>query len=193
MTLSEHHINGRDAHAAAELYESLPPKQPNIVTRSAHGVLIDDQDGDAVALYGNKTWHLRRDSADSDNLYFQCNDFDCEPLCGYPTTPRRRADTLAAVEGDITDLMPAVSRRLDSVPPRHTGHDREETPVRAQLWGPEETTLTPSAVASIRSFERSRRGSGRLISRADGARLTRSRHHIRTNTGGTHGRKAKVC
>jgi hypothetical protein len=147
------HLELNPFNTAAELYESLPPEQkPEIVMRSAREVVIDDHDGDVVAFYGNKTWHLRRNSADSYNLYLKFNDFDCDPLGEDPTTPRRREDTLAALDGDIKGLVPVVSRRLDSVSRIHARHEWMETSVRAKLWGLEETTLTPAEFALLRSL-----------------------------------------
>jgi len=147
------HLELNPFNTAAELYDSLAPEQkPEIVMRSAREVVIDDQDGDVVAFYGNTTWHLRRNSADSYNLYLKFNDFDCDPLGEDPATPLRREDTLAALDGDIAGLVPIVSRRLDSVSRIHARHEWVETSVRAKLWGMEETTLTPSQFAILRSL-----------------------------------------
>src|SRR4051794_34436029 len=64
------HLELNPFNTAAEFYDSLPEEQkPEIVMRSAPSVVIDDQPGDVVAFYGNKTWHLRRNSANSFNLY----------------------------------------------------------------------------------------------------------------------------
>jgi hypothetical protein len=148
------HLELNPFDTSAELYDSLAPeRKPEIVMRSAREVVIDDHDGDVVVFYGNKTWHLRRCSANSYNLYLKFNDFDCDPLGEDPATPVRREDTLAALDGDISGLVPVVSRRLDSVSRIHARHEWVETSVRAKLWGTEQpVTLTPSEFALLRSL-----------------------------------------
>lgn len=107
------HLELNPFNRAAELYDSLAPgEKPEIVMRTAREVVVDDHDGDVVAFYGKTTRHLRRSSANSYNLYLKFNDFDCDPPGGNPATPLRREDTLAALDGDITGLVPVVSRRL---------------------------------------------------------------------------------
>jgi hypothetical protein len=148
------HLELNPFNTAAELYDSLPADQkPEIVMRSAREVVIDDRPGDVVAFHGNKTWHLRRNSANSYNLYLKFNDFDCDPLGEDSRTPRRRAATLAALGGDdIGGLFPVVSRRLDYVTRVHARHEWIETSVRAKLWGLEEVALTPSQFHVLKSL-----------------------------------------
>jgi hypothetical protein len=148
------HLELNPFNTAAELYDSLPAdEKPETVMRSAREVVIDDQPGDVVAFHGNKTWHLRRNSADSYNLYLKFNDFDCDPLGEDSATPRRREATLTVLErDDIGGLFPVVSRRLDSVARVHARHEWMETSARAKLWGLEEVALTPSQFAVLRSL-----------------------------------------
>ena len=92
------HLELNPFNTAADLYDSLPAhEKPEVVVRSAREVVIDDRPGDVVVFHGNCTWHLRRNSADSYNLYFKFNDFDCDPLGEDPATPARREATLAAL------------------------------------------------------------------------------------------------
>jgi hypothetical protein len=120
---------------------------------SAREVVVDDQPGDVVAFYGNKTWHLRRNSANSYNLYLKFNDFDCDPLGEDSETPRRREATLAALQReDIGGWFPVLSRRLDSVAQVHARHEWMETSLRAKLWGLDEVALAPPDFAVLRSL-----------------------------------------
>ena len=54
---------------------------------------IYDEPGDVMMFPGSAVWHLRRNSANTVNLYLKCNDFDCDPLAEDPSTERRRLDT----------------------------------------------------------------------------------------------------
>jgi len=148
------HLELNPFNTATELYESLAAdEKPEIVMRSARQVVIDDQPGDIVAFHGNKTWHLRRNSANSYNLYLKFNDFDCDPLGEDSKTPLRREATLSALErDDIGSLYPVLSRRLDSVAQVHARHEWMETSVRAKLWGLDEVSLTPSQFRVLQSL-----------------------------------------
>jgi hypothetical protein len=149
------HLELNPFNTAADLYDSLPAhEKPEVVTRSAREVVIDDQPGDVVVFYGNRTWHLRRNSADSYNLYFKFNDFDCDPLGEDPATPARRAATLAALgSDDLGGLYPVMSRRLDSVARAHARHEWWETSVRAKLWGGAEAPLTPAQFRLLQAID----------------------------------------
>lgn len=138
------HLEINPFNTAAELYGSLPAEEkPEVVMRSAREVVIDDQAGDVVVFHGNRVWHLRRNSADSYNLYFKFNDFDCDPLGEDPATPARREATVAALgNGGIGGTYPVMSRRLDSVARACARHEWCETSVRAKMWGGEEAPLT---------------------------------------------------
>ena len=46
----------------------------------AEPVTICDQPGDVVMFQGNSTWHLRRNSAGSVNLYIKVNEYGSDPL-----------------------------------------------------------------------------------------------------------------
>ncbi len=148
------HLELNPFNTAAELYDSLSAdEKPEIVMRSARQVVIDDQPGDVVAFHGNRIWHLRRNSANSYNLYLKFNDFDCDPLGEDATTPGRREATLTALErDDIGDLFPVASRRLDSVARIHARHEWMETSVRAKLFGLDEVPLTSSQFDVLRSL-----------------------------------------
>lgn len=57
----------------------------------AGAVTIVDQPGDVVMFQGHSTWHLRRNSAGSINLYIKVNEFGSDPL---GEDPRRAAATV---------------------------------------------------------------------------------------------------
>jgi hypothetical protein len=46
----------------------------------AEPVVLFDQPGDVVMFQGNSTWHLRRNSAGSINLYIKVNEYGSDPL-----------------------------------------------------------------------------------------------------------------
>lgn len=149
------HLELNPFNTAADLYDSLPDhEKPEVVVRSAREVVIDDRPGDVVVFHGNCTWHLRRNSAGSYNLYFKFNDFDCDPLGEDPATPARREATLAALgSADIGELYPVLSRRLDSVARAHARHEWWETSVRAKLWGGAEAPLTSAQFRLLQTVD----------------------------------------
>ena len=102
---------------SAALKDRLPPEQqPEVALEHAIPVEIDDQPGDVVMFPGSTVWHLRRNAAGAVNLYLKFNDFECDPLGEDPATSRRRAETLAALNGDGLDsLVPVRARRLDTI------------------------------------------------------------------------------
>jgi len=105
-----------------------PDERPDVVARTARAVVLDDEPGDVVAFPGSTTWHLRRNAANSINLYLKFNDFDCDPLGEDPMTEERRRQTLAALadtNGDVFDLVAVRGRRLDLVT-RHYTRNWEE-------------------------------------------------------------------
>ena len=105
-----------------------PNERPDVVARTARAVVLDDEPGDVVAFPGSTTWHLRRNAANSINLYLKFNDFDCDPLAEDPTTEERRRQTLAALadtNGDLRNLVAIRGRRLDLVT-RHYTRNWEE-------------------------------------------------------------------
>jgi len=105
-----------------------PDERPDVVARTARAVVLDDEPGDVVAFPGSTTWHLRRNAANSINLYLKFNDFDCDPLGEDPTTEERRGQTLAALadmNGDLRKLVAVRGRRLDLVT-RHYTRNWEE-------------------------------------------------------------------
>jgi hypothetical protein len=102
---------------SAALKDRLPPEQqPEAALEHAQPVEIADQPGDVVMFPGSTVWHLRRNAAGAVNLYLKFNDFECDPLGEDPETPRRRSDTLAALNGSgLGSLIPLPSRRLDTI------------------------------------------------------------------------------
>lgn len=67
---------------------------------------------------GSSTWHMRRNSAGTVNLYVKVNDFDCDPLGEDPRTRVQRERTLAILAGLGHDHNPngrvvRLSRRFD--------------------------------------------------------------------------------
>ncbi len=105
-------------NAAAALIASLQPHElPEVILPQAREVTIEDRSGDVVMFPGSSTWHLRRNSAGTVNLYVKMNDFDCDPLGEDPLTPARRERTLAVLSS-LHDDPPngevvRISRRFD--------------------------------------------------------------------------------
>jgi len=137
-------------NTAAELRAHLQPHElPEVALRDAREVELADEAGDVVMFPGSTTWHLRRNSANSINLYFKVNDFDCDPLGEDPSTQLRRERTLELLAGaggngnHLGARVPAVSRRLDYVSRRYSRHGWEEA-LQAALWGSEPFGLTPT-------------------------------------------------
>jgi len=109
---------GVNPFLTADLSQSLAPGQhPDVVLAGAPGVEIYDEPGDVMMFPGSAVWHLRRQSANTVNLYLKCNDFDCDPLAEDPSTERRRLDTAdllaRAGAGALTSTTPVLSRRLE--------------------------------------------------------------------------------
>jgi hypothetical protein len=67
--------------SAAEHYAGLAPDaKPEQVLRGAPEVAVFDAPGDVVVFHGSRTWHCRRSSAGTTNLFFKLNDFGDDPL-----------------------------------------------------------------------------------------------------------------
>ena len=135
----------------------------------AREVAIADEAGDVVMFPGSTTWHLRRNSARSINLYLKMNDFDSDPLGEDPSTAPRRERTLALLDGGadgLAERVPRRSRRLDFVNRQYTVHAWHES-LAVALYGEEPFGITPAQLDLLRR----RTGSGR--SRASSARLRR--------------------
>ena len=161
-------------NTSAELRANLQPHElPEVALRDAREVELADEPGDVVMFPGSTTWHLRRNSANSINLYFKLNDFDCDPLGEDPSTAARRERTLellAAGNGNhLGERVPAVSRRLDYVSRRYSRHRWEEA-LQAALWGSEPFGLTPTQLELLQIVD------GRQTLTAVIARLSRQGH-----------------
>jgi hypothetical protein len=105
-----------------------PDETPDVVARTARAVVLNDEPGDVVAFPGSTTWHLRRNAANSINLYLKFNDFDCDPLGEDPSTDGRRRATEAALatrNDDLRNMVAVMGRRLDLVT-RHYTRNWEE-------------------------------------------------------------------
>jgi hypothetical protein len=139
-------------NASAALLRSLQPhEQPDVILKDAREVEIADEAGDVVMFYGSTTWHLRRRSARSVNLYLKVNDFDADPLGEDPSTPLRRERTLALLaNGDgLAERVPARSRRLDFVSRQYTVHGWHES-LAVALYGEPPIGLTPAQLELLR-------------------------------------------
>ena len=137
----------------AELRESLAPdERPDVILDDAPAVEIFDRPGDVVLFPGSAVWHLRRNSADTVNLYLKCNDFDCDPLGEDPSTEQRwraTAQRLAASSGAgaLVGAAPVLSRRLEWVG-AHVGRDGV-TRSLAKLWDRPPTLVSDAEMAVL--------------------------------------------
>jgi hypothetical protein len=156
-------------NASAALMRSLQPHElPEVALRDAREVEIADQAGDVVMFYGSTTWHLRRNSARSINLYLKVNDFDADPLGEDPRTPLRRERTLALLGNgdDLDERVPARSRRLDFVRRQYTAQQWHES-VGIALYGEEAFGVTPTQLEILQLAD-GERTLGRLVAEVAG-------------------------
>jgi hypothetical protein len=106
-------------NAAAALNRRLQPhERPETILPSAGELVLEDEVGDVVMFPGSTTWHLRRNAANTVNLYLKMNDFDCDPLAEDPETAARRERTLQLLANNPAGLgehRPTLSRRLDYI------------------------------------------------------------------------------
>lgn len=120
------------------LRDSLEPDAvPELILKDAVGVEVHDAPGDVIIFPGASTWHLRRLSAGTVNIYLKFNDFGADPLGEDPWTARRRAATQAALSapsGQVTELVPVFSRRFDSIVREYSRVGWREM-VSASVWG----------------------------------------------------------
>lgn len=145
-------------------------EQPEVVLPHAREVAIADEAGDVVMFPGSTTWHLRRNSARSVNLYLKMNDFDSDPLGEDPSTPLRRERTLALLDGrgdGLADRVPARSRRLDFVSRQYTVHEWHES-LAVALYGEEPFGVTPAQLDLLRQAD-GQRTLGSLVGEVAGA------------------------
>lgn len=139
---------------AADLNRQLEPKdRPEIVLRDVDGVEIDDRDRDVVIFAGSTTWHLRRRSAGTINLYFKLNDFGCDPLGEDAGTAGIRERSIRTLSGTVDGgLVPQLGRQLDKVVSVFTRNEWQEV-LQVQLYGSEPVGITSSQWAVLRRID----------------------------------------
>ena len=169
-------------NTSAGFRRSLQPDElPEVALRAAREVEIDDHARDVVVFPGSTTWHLRRRSASSINLYLKLNDFDCDPLGEDPHTAPRRVATLDAVaageRGDADAYVPLLARRLDTVSRTYTRAGWEET-LEAQVFGEEPFGLTPLQLETLQAVDGQRSVGELARSLADGTDPARARTEL---------------
>lgn len=139
-------------------YKSLAPdKLPSVALADAREVEIADRPGDVVMFHGSTTWHLRRNSANAINLYVKFNDFACDPLGEDPATPALQDATLRALEAGNgrTQLVPTVSRRLDTISREYT-RDAWREILWATVFGEEPFTISEQQLALLHAVDGTR-------------------------------------
>jgi hypothetical protein len=141
---------------SAALYASLAPdERPEVVLKNAREVELADVPGDVVVFPGASTWHLRRRSAGTFNLYLKFNDFDADPLGEDPRTAARRACTLEILgeqhRYQFQSVVPALGRRLDTVALRYTR--TWDDAYQATLWGEDPFQLTNDEFELLREID----------------------------------------
>jgi len=143
-------------NAAAELRRRLQPhEKPETVLPSAREIVLEDEVGDVVMFPGSTTWHLRRNAADTVNLYVKMNDFDCDPLGEDPATAARREHTLQLLSGDrdaLGEQRPKLSRRLDYIGRQTVRPDGDET-LHYTLYAEEPLGLTQTQLELLRAAD----------------------------------------
>lgn len=140
LVLYPHEHRGLNPFNRSAAFPSIlqPDERPDVVARTARAVVLNDEPGDVVAFPGSTTWHLRRNAANSINLYLKFNDFDCDPLGEDQATEKRRRQTLAALaetDGGFRNFVAVGGRRLDLVT-RHYTRNWEEV-LQANLYDEE--------------------------------------------------------
>jgi hypothetical protein len=163
------HVRPNPFNSAAELAASLQPhERPEVALQSAREVELNDGDRDVMLFPGSATWHLRRRGADAVILYLKFNDFGSDPLGEDPYTAQLRNQTLQALEAseDIDALVPALSRRLDTVDHVHTRGWHESWQARIYGETPFGITATQSEALRLADGERTL---GELVSTVAGA------------------------
>jgi hypothetical protein len=140
-------------NVSAALPTSLEREQrPDVILKDAKGVEIHDAPGDVMMFGGSALWHLRRRPAGAMNLYLKLNDFNSDPLGEDPSTPARRSNTLAALEGgdgELDDLRIMLGRRMDGVT-RFYARNGDEI-LQADIWGEDPLRVTETQFAAIKA------------------------------------------
>jgi hypothetical protein len=146
-------------NAAAALRRRLQPhEKPETVLPAARELVLDDEEGDVVVFPGSTTWHLRRNAANTVNLYLKMNDFDCDPLGEDPGTAPRRERTLQLLADDpeaLGEHRPKLSRRLDYLGRQWVRPDADET-LHYALYGEEPFGLTETQLELLRAADGTR-------------------------------------
>jgi hypothetical protein len=123
------HLRVNAFNSSRVLRASLQPDElPEVVARTAREVVIADRPGDVVAFHGSTTWHFRRNSANAVNLYLKLNEFGCDPLGEDPRSGEIREQSrrrLAALNGRLDGVVPALGRRFDLLSRRFTRNGDE--------------------------------------------------------------------
>ena len=129
-------------NVSAEFRDSLTEEElPENRLKGAREEVIHDESGDVTLFEGSAMWHKRRNAANAVNLYLKFNDFGSDPLGEDPDTERRRAATLAALNGKpLTELVVEPARRLDTITRRVTRDPGREV-IQADVWGTTPVTL----------------------------------------------------
>jgi hypothetical protein len=146
------------SNASSALLERLPPERhPDVLLRDAEQVRIHDAPGDVVMFEGSTMWHLRRNSANTVNLYLKFNDFGSDPLGEDPATPRRRDRTAAALAGgELDDRVPALARQMDRVTREYTRPGWRDN-LLAGVWNQRPLPLSESQFELLQRIDGSRR------------------------------------
>ena len=132
-------------NVSSALLERLPPEQhPDVVLRGAEEICIPDAPGDVVMFAGSSMWHLRRNPANTINLYLKFNDFGSDPLGEDPSTERRRERTAAVLaSGNLEDRVPALARQMDGITREYTRAGWREN-LLAGVWNQPHLPLSES-------------------------------------------------
>jgi len=146
-------------NAAAALNRRLQPhERPEEILPSAAELVLEDDEGDVVMFPGSTTWHLRRNSANTVNLYLKMNDFDCDPLGEDPGTAPRRERTLQLLAGDretLGERRPIRSRRLDYIGRQWVRPEGDAT-LHYALYGEDPLGLTELQLELLRAADGTR-------------------------------------
>jgi hypothetical protein len=143
-------------NTSAGLRRHLQPHElPEVALKGARELVLDDADRDVVMFPGSTTWHLRRDAAEALNLYLKFNDLGCDPLGEDPFTEGLRARTLSALGAApdaLGELVPVLSRRLDTVS-RTATRDGWREVLEARVFGEEPIGLTELQHEALKTLD----------------------------------------
>ena len=145
------------SNVSSALLERLPAERhPDVILRDAEEVRIDDAPGDVVMFEGSSMWHLRRNPANTINLYLKFNDFGSDPLGEDPTTELRRERTrLALADGDLEDRVPVLARQMDTITREHTRAGWREN-LLAGVWNRPPLPISESQLELLRQIDGAR-------------------------------------